>query len=71
MFIHKLGVLAASKITGFKGIITARMENLSGLKRYYLQPRMGRDMKVPKGRWFDENDLTIIGTGQNDSKYKK
>lgn len=50
MFKHRLGLLAKSRTTGLKGIITSRSENLYGCNRYYIQPKYNKDMKQLDGR---------------------
>lgn len=37
-FKHELGNKAKDKITGFSGILTARIEFLTGCNRYCIQP---------------------------------
>ncbi len=63
MFKHSLGVKAQSKVTMLEGIITARSENLYGCNRYYIQPPVGSEKKVPDGWWVDEDDINVIGDG--------
>lgn len=60
MFTHELGKEAISKTTKLKGVITARSENLYGCNRYYIQPPVGADSKVPDGWWFDEDDINVL-----------
>ncbi len=62
-FKHELGIEIESKVSGLKGIITARSENLYGCNRYFIQPRVGSDAKVPDGWWVDEDDIKYIGAG--------
>lgn len=59
-FQHKLGVTAKDKITKVRGIITARSENLYGCNRYYIQPEIGTDNKVPDGWWIDEDAVHVL-----------
>jgi len=63
MFKHELGVEAEAKVTGLKGIITARSENLYMCNRYYIQCKVGKDGKVPDGWWIDEDDVIVKGPG--------
>jgi hypothetical protein len=63
MFKHELGSIAESKSTGLKGAIMARAEHLHGCNRYYIQPRVEKEMKLPDGYWIDEADLRIIEKG--------
>ena len=63
MFKHKLGALAKDKITGFTGIITARVEFFTGCNRYNLQPVGLIDGKPIEGIYFDEAQIEISGSG--------
>lgn len=60
MFTVELGSEVESKITGIRGVVTSRSENLYGCNRYYVQPRADSEMKVPEGWWVDELDLLVI-----------
>lgn len=60
MFRFENGDKAKSVITGFKGIITARADHLTGCNRYYLQPTINEDGTVPDGCWHDEQELKVI-----------
>jgi len=37
MFTHELGKIAKDKITGFQGVLTARVEYLTGCNRYCIK----------------------------------
>ena len=63
MFKHALGSEVEARVTKLRGIITARSENLYGCNRYYLQPSVGADNKIPDGWWTDEDDLVVVGEG--------
>jgi hypothetical protein len=58
-----LGVLAKDKITGFKGIATARIEYLNGCVQYALKPPVDKDGKSRDSEWFDESQVEIINQG--------
>jgi len=62
-FEHELGVKAKDKITGFKGVITARVEFLTGCNRYCVQPTTLQDNQPIEGIYFDEEQLQLIGKG--------
>lgn len=70
MFVHECGVEVISKVTKMKGIITSRSENLYGCNRYYVQPPIGKDNKMPDGWWHDEQDLEVVGLGVTAKKKK-
>lgn len=60
MFKHNLGAKVKSRSVGIIGIIQSRSENLYGCNRYFIQPPVGEDMKVPDGYWLDEEDIEFI-----------
>lgn len=60
---HELGKEAKDIVTGFKGIITSRTEYLTGCNRYGLQPKANKEGKTDDPKWFDENQIEIIGKG--------
>lgn len=62
-FKHDLGKEAKDIVTGFKGIITCRSQYLTGCNRYGIQPKMDKKGDVPETRWYDENQIEIIGKG--------
>lgn len=59
MFKHKLGLRATDKISGFEGVITARVQYLTGCDRYYVQPK-AKDGAFIEGAYFDEAQLTTF-----------
>lgn len=59
-FIHEMGSFAECKVTGMKGVIICRSENLNGCNRYFIQPKVEKDMKLPDGVWIDEAQVKII-----------
>ncbi len=50
-------------ITGFKGIVTARVEYFNGCIQYNVQPGVDKDGTHSKGRYIDEAQLEIIKGG--------
>jgi hypothetical protein len=62
-FEYELGLRAKCKITGFEGIITSRVEFLTGCNRYCLQPTELKDYQVIESQYFDEAQIEIIGEG--------
>jgi hypothetical protein len=57
MFKYNLGIEAECRVTKIKGIVVSRSDNLNGCNRYFIQPKAGKDMKMPNGYWLDENDV--------------
>lgn len=47
-------------ITGFKGTVIARTQWITGCDRLTLQPKMGKDGKLPESNSFDEGVLVLI-----------
>lgn len=63
-FLYNRGVYAIDKITGFRGVITSRVDSLTGCNRYYLTPSVDKDGKNVDGGWYDEHSLEIDTTKQ-------
>ena len=62
-FKHPLGIKAKCAVTGFTGIIDARMQYLNGCIRYSVVPPVGKDGKAPDGLWVDEQIVVKVGAG--------
>lgn len=60
MFKHKLGYKAKSRTTQLSGVLTSVSLNLYGCNRYFIQPPVNPDGKVPDGWWVDEEDVEVI-----------
>lgn len=56
-FKFKRGEYARDIITGFAGVIVARIDYLTGCNRYTLEPPLDKDGKLPEPAMFDENRL--------------
>jgi len=59
MFKYELGQKAKDKISGFAGIIVARIEFLNGCKRYSLAPEKLKDEKPIDSEYFDEEQIIV------------
>lgn len=59
----ELGQEAKDKITGFKGILTSRVEYLTGCNQYGITPKMGADGKPGEVNYYDEGRIEITGRG--------
>lgn len=57
-----LGKKAKDKVTGFEGIITAKVIYLYGCTQYCITPP-AKDGKVEDSRYYDEGRIEIIGEG--------
>lgn len=58
-----LGKEAKDKITGFQGIITAKVEYLFGCNQYGLTPKVKEDGTTKDTQYFDEGRIEVIGNG--------
>ncbi|AOF89037.1 hypothetical protein [Sinorhizobium sp. RAC02] len=50
----RLGMMAKDVITGFSGIITGRVNYITGCDQYLLSPQSDKEP-----RWFDEQRLEV------------
>lgn len=58
----KLGVKAKDKVTGFEGIITSRIEYLTGCAQFGLTPK-AVDGKTLSTEYFDGERLEYVDEG--------
>lgn len=56
----QLGVTVKDRITGFMGIVTARVEYLNGCIQYCVKPEISEDGKMPEGEYIDRDQLEVI-----------
>lgn len=70
-FKFELGIVVESDVSGFKGIITDRAENLNGCDRYWIAPKVDNEGKLPDGKWFDEYEIVVIGESKLNRESKK
>ncbi len=59
---ENLGKEARDKVTGFEGIITAKVNYLYGCNQYGITPK-AQDGKTLDTNYFDEGRIEIIGNG--------
>ena len=64
-FIYELGREAKDVITGFNGIITARIEYLHSCNYYLIAPRVLDEGKFAESEWIPEGRINITGKGIN------
>lgn len=57
-----LGQKAKDKITGFEGILIAKVTYLYGCDQYGIAPEV-RDGKIGDTTYFDEGRIEVIGQG--------
>ena len=55
-----LGDRVKDRITGFSGIVVARVEWLNNCNRYTVQPEVLKDGKPVESQTFDEDDLRVV-----------
>lgn len=55
-----LGDTAQDTVTGFKGTVVAIVTWIHGCRRMILQPKVGKDGKLPENQTFDEPGLKLI-----------
>ena len=58
------GFHGTDRITGFKGVITGRIDYISGCSQYLLVPAVDKDGKKREGEWFDVQRIEIAA-GKN------
>lgn len=54
-----LGDEVQDVVTGFVGVAVARHDYLNGCSRFSVQPKVGKDGKVPEAVTFDEPQLKV------------
>lgn len=60
----QLGDKARHAITGFEGIVTARVQYLTGCDQVHLQPQgLDKDGKTFDGHYYDEPYVDLIEAG--------
>ena len=64
MNIIELGSTVKDRVTGFKGVATARITYLNGCDRYAVQPPVNRKGEMQEAKYFDAPDLEIIETAK-------
>lgn len=63
-FLYQHGVYVEDRITGFKGVITARADYLTGCNQYFVKPPVDKEGKHVDGEWIDEHALKVDETKQ-------
>ena len=58
----KLGKEVTCKVTGFKGIVTAKVEYLNGCVQYCIKPK-AKNNAMPDSQYIDVQQLEVIGEG--------
>lgn len=63
----QLGQHVRDEVTGFEGIVTSRVEYLTGCTQYGVTPRAQPDGKLPDGHYFDFKRLRVIDKGVSET----
>lgn len=63
MFKFKNGQRLKDKVTGFTGIVTARIEYINGCIQYCIKPSVGIDNKMPQCEYIDQGQLEFVDDG--------
>jgi len=58
-----LGKEVKCRITGFKGIATAKITFINGCVQYCVKPQKCNGEKMPDGEYIDVEQLKIVGKG--------
>jgi len=62
-FTFNLGDEVKDKITGYKGVIRARSQYLTGCNTYGIQSQKLTKEEAPQDwKWFDEDQLSLLTT---------
>ena len=56
----ELGIKAKDIVTRFEGIITGRVQYLTGCNQYLLNPTVGKEGKSVDPGWYDENRIEVL-----------
>jgi hypothetical protein len=62
-FKYPIGAEVRNKITGFEGIITSRVQYITGCDQYGLQPRVDEKGNHREGIYADEGQLEPVNEG--------
>ncbi len=62
-FAYSLGQTVVDKVTGFRGILIARIEYINGCIQYAVKPRADKDGKMVESEYIDEQLLETVDGG--------
>jgi len=60
LFKYENGYKAKDMVTGLKGVITARVDYLTGCNQYALTPDVGKDNSMKESYFIDESRIEIL-----------
>ncbi len=55
-----LGATVEDRITGFSGVVTGRVEYVTGCAQMLVQPHAKPDGDFIESRWFDETRVVVL-----------
>jgi len=61
----KLGDKVKDKISGFTGIMTAKVEYLNGCNQIGIAPKVDKEGKMRSVEYFDDIQVVLVGKGVN------
>lgn len=61
-FMFSLGDSVKDQITGYAGVIMARVQYLTGCNQYHVKPTELRKGEMVAGEYIDENRLVSVGS---------
>lgn len=50
----ELGDTVSDRVTGFKGVVTGRVEYITGCNQLLISPKADEKNALPESRWIDE-----------------
>lgn len=53
------------RVSGFSGIVCARLEHLNGCKQYGIYPTVDKDGKIGDAHYIDGEQLELVDDGLN------
>lgn len=56
---ENFGKKGRDKVTGFKGVITAKCFYMYGCAQYLITPQVDKDGKISDGQWFDDGRVEV------------
>ena len=59
----ELGVEVECRVTGFRGIVTSRVEYINGCIQYCVRGKIKKDGKYPEAEYIDGEHLKVVGKG--------
>ena len=64
----ELGDRVTDRVSGFKGIVCARIEHLNGCRQYGVYPQVDKDGKIGDAHYIDGEQLELVDKGLNKEK---